>query len=277
MVVLRFLVDSKIWIALAATFLCLGTYHGLGEGLHWNAYLGVVFFATLLEYNFHRFRRIKYEAQWAIQPELLWLHGRPLLFYGFMLATGIGLLYCLIQLDTSTLCAIMPLAGITLFYASGQVLWPRLKLDFRRLPYLKIFVVALVWTLVTTWIPLIQTTNWNQTQAIGLLLGRFLFFFALILPFDVRDLSDDARQGLRTIPMLLGTKNTMYVTYIALFISMLNMLYVFPGYAESLVLLMAYGLSFALLGYRPLRQSPYYHVGYLDGLILLQGVLLCLG
>jgi 4-hydroxybenzoate polyprenyltransferase len=49
------------------------------------------------------------------------------------------------------------------------------------------------------------------------LIARFLFVFAITIPFDIRDLKYDA-QNLRTIPLFFGILKSQFIAVSALFI-----------------------------------------------------------
>lgn len=71
----------------------------------------------------------------------------------------------------------------------------------RDLPFLKIFLIALSWALICTWLAL---ENFNFKQA-ELLVGAhwLLFLVAYTIPFDIRDISVDNTK-MSTIPQVLG-------------------------------------------------------------------------
>ena len=83
----------------------------------------------------------------------------------------------------------------------------------RDLNYLKIFVISIVWAMLTVALPsakqLIGLSS--STQSI-LFLERFLFIFAITLPFDIRDLSVDKLMEVKTIPAALGINCLLYTS-----------------------------------------------------------------
>ena len=72
---------------------------------------------------------------------------------------------------------------------------------------LKVYVIALVWSGVTVFLPLINNDIPIDTDVILTGIQRFVFIIALMLPFEIRDLQYDNLK-LGTIPQRIGIKNT---------------------------------------------------------------------
>jgi hypothetical protein len=73
-----------------------------------------------------------------------------------------------------------------------------LKTALSDLPYVKLFVLATVWTLITVYVPQ-SFTEINYR----LFVGAWLMIFALGIPFDVRDIAKDDPSR-KTVAQLLG-------------------------------------------------------------------------
>ncbi len=105
---------------------------------------------------------------------------------------------------------------------------------------------------------------------------RFLFVFAITIPFDIRDMNADSQTGLKTIPLLIGAKKSTYVsmtTLVLLFAvtvihySITNQWFIIGAFAVSFL------TTIVFLTNERIRNSPLYYYGILDGTMLLQGVL----
>jgi hypothetical protein len=82
---------------------------------------------------------------------------------------------------------------------------------------LKIYIVAFVWAGFTVLLPVLDANlpmNWDFWVAFA---QRFLLVLILILPFEIRDLQWDDK-GLRTLPQVLGIRNTQIVGIVLTFI-----------------------------------------------------------
>lgn len=102
-----------------------------------------------------------------------------------------------------------------------------LDVYIRKIPFLKVFYVGLVWALVNCWLTLPEFS-------IPIFLISFFYITALVLPFDIRDMNSDR---VKTFPMLVGVQNTKYIAYILVFIScIIGIFSLKPLYAVSFFL-----------------------------------------
>jgi len=77
----------------------------------------------------------------------------------------------------------------------------------REFTYLKVFTVALGWTLITVVVPLLPFLHSISTEALLIIfLRRFLFIYAITIPFEIRDMERERRFGNISLPMLYGVK-----------------------------------------------------------------------
>jgi 4-hydroxybenzoate polyprenyltransferase len=136
----------------------------------------------------------------------------------------------------------------------------------RNLPFIKIGLVALIWMVVTGWMPAIIDGN---SPDISLLASRFFFIAGLTLPFDLRDIKADANSDTMTFVRYWGWRRTQMVALIFLGISFL--MEVFGNrpqtdiFALSVTLIVAAAL---IVGLNANRSNLYYSFG-LDGTLLL--------
>lgn len=84
-----------------------------------------------------------------------------------------------------------------------------LDVYIRKIPFLKVFYVGLVWALVNCWLTLKEFN-------FPIFLISFFFITALVLPFDIRDMKSDT---VKTFPQIIGVQNTKYVAYLMIFTS----------------------------------------------------------
>lgn len=123
----------------------------------------------------------------------------------------------------------------------------------------KIFLIATVWAVVTVGLPATQSDTFPPIhEVMWLFAERWLFIFAITVPFDVRDLTTDAQKGVRTLPSVFGWKKSLTAAVAALLgFTMLAFMRMgvmeMIGYAPAI--LMALGL---ILATRPHRNDMYY-------------------
>jgi hypothetical protein len=90
---------------------------------------------------------------------------------------------------------------------------------------LKIFIVAICWTLLTAVYPLIDLVLWDPIHYL-FFVERFILVFIATLPFEIRDAAKDQKE-LGTIPQLIGELNTRVLGGALLFLLLVLEL-VFP-------------------------------------------------
>ncbi|MFY1046646.1 hypothetical protein [Chryseobacterium sp. GP-SGM7] len=99
-----------------------------------------------------------------------------------------------------------------------------LETYIRKIPFLKVFYVGLIWALMNCWLTLPEFD-------LPIFLISFFFITALVLPFDIRDMKSDLVQ---TFPKLIGIQNTKYLAYLLVFIScILSVFYLKSEFALS--------------------------------------------
>ena len=81
---------------------------------------------------------------------------------------------------------------------------------------LKIFIVAMCWTLLTAAYPLIDLISWDRSHYL-FFLARFVLVFVATLPFEIRDVAKDQKE-LGTIPQLIGESKTRWLGAALLFL-----------------------------------------------------------
>ncbi|WP_395762944.1 hypothetical protein ACH34F_02490 [Elizabethkingia anophelis] len=121
----------------------------------------------------------------------------------------------------------------------------------RKIPFIKIFHVALVWALINSWLimPVIQ---WDVFFITSFLVS------GLILPFDIRDMQYDT---VTTFPQIIGIQNTKYLAYLLLFFSSLIAVFSLqPDFAICYSLSVAVGFIFIYFA-QPSRADAYYSFG----------------
>ena len=180
-----------------------------------------------------------------------------------------GAAWYFFQLKPLTQILMVPAGIISLAYVLP--IWTGLRL--RDVHYVKIFLIALVFSYVTACLPLVEL-GWELSQIHwGVLLERCLFLLAITLPFDIRDLLIDKHTHVKTIPQLLGPERTMRLALALLGLVLLLALAfqrmglyapdVTIGYIAALI------ITGVLIYFSPRQQHDYYFSGLLDGSMLL--------
>ena len=277
---LSFLINTNIYISLAAVFLTIETQIQLGMKPQLHPYLFIIFFATIFEYNLHRLVTVITNKEVLKAQKHSWLRNNLKKFYFLVAASVIGFLVAVFMAKKEVLIALLPFAILTVFYSLPIFKKEKNIFRLREIPALKIFLIAFVWSAATIFIPVILSENTRDKFNLSLMfLERFVFIFAITVPFDIRDMNDDREAGLVTIPLMLGKRKSLLVANIALTLflilclfhySLTNLNYILPALILSAI------STFFFINNKKLQNFTYYHYAILDGTMLFQGVLVCI-
>jgi len=274
------LINSNIYIALAAVLFTVQAQIQLGMKPQWHPYLFIIFFATLFEYNVHRLITVLTNNAALNSKKHRWVRENLNAFYGVVAVSVAGFIFVTFMAKKEVLIALAPVAVLTVFYSIPFFGFNQTLFRLREIPYLKIFLISFVWSYSTIILPIIQANiTLERNQLILMLVERFLFIFAITIPFDVRDMEADQQAGLKTIPLSVKENRVWTISYLALLLFfVLSVIhyyaihYRFICFALSISALTTY----VFLRTKKIRSWPYYHYGVLDGTILFQGLMVLL-
>lgn len=277
MKLIKALINSNFYISIAAVFFTVETQIQLGMKPQWHPYLFLIFFATLFEYNLHRLITIVTNKEALNSDKHKWVKENLIAFYLLVFFSISGFIYAAYMAKRDVLITLAPLALITVFYSIPVFGNKKNIFRLREIPYLKIFLIAIVWSFTTILLPVIQVNNvYNKIHIITMLSERFLFIFAITIPFDIRDLKSDKQSGLKTIPLYFNENKSMVISYFSLlFFFLITIIHnIILNYQ---FIIWAFGISalttFIFLQNKRIKNLNYYYYGILDGTILLQGLL----
>lgn len=200
-----FYISSSIHVALAIVAMSCVTFLEFDVSIDLNA-LCFIGFASITAYNF-----VKYFGLAKFHHRSL--SNRLKIIQIFSLLCFLMMCYYLLQLSTTSLIIIAIFGAITFLYAIP--LLPKhffidKKKQLRSVGGLKIYVIAIVWSGVTTLLPLINSDYEVQNDVLISASQRFIFVIVLMLPFEIRDLNYDSLK-LATIPQRIGVKRTKVI------------------------------------------------------------------
>lgn len=200
--VFDFYINSSIHVALAVCVLAWLTLLQFGLNDDHNI-LYFVFFASITGYNFVKFFGIAKFHHRSLTTKLKAIQI-------FSLICFVAMSYYLLKLETQTLIYVSIFGAATFLYAV-PIVPKKLYLDeqqnLRSIGGLKIYIIALVWTGVTVFLPIVNAGYDVNDDVLIIAIQRFLFIIVLMLPFEIRDLSYDSLK-LSTIPQTIGIKGT---------------------------------------------------------------------
>lgn len=214
---IRFVLFGNLFLAAGATVWTLSTYRVLDlprSAVNWWL-LALIFAGVVVVYTVDRlFTYERYDdSQQSTRHEWIARNRRPL-----EVVLALALLLAAVALCFVGLPALGVLAalGVVSLAYSAPVLRGA-TVGLKSFGLLKIFLVAAVWTVVTVVLPPLDFGASFLTRDLGFLVAeRFLFVFAITLPFDMRDVGLDASLGIRTIPVRIGVRASKALVVVAL-------------------------------------------------------------
>ena len=230
-------------------------------------YILFVCFGTISQYGLHRYIGLSRLEDQELNNRFLIIKENKnsiLLTVGL---SGILSIYFWITMPAySRILAILPLFLSLLYVVPVFTDNKRLR-DF---PFIKIFLIALCWSLFSVTIPMMEAGYISSDIAL-LSLERILFFYAITIPFDIRDYSIDIRNKVPTIPGQIGLQMAKHTASLSSILGALILIYfgvslVAASILSAVVLLLIYGSSD--------DRMDLYYTGLVDGTIILYFVLL---
>jgi len=252
-----FYIQASFHVSLSLISLLVFTWQLFGIPIA-PAYCGALFFGSVAGYN-----AIKHGAE----P---WKHRKSRgsanrAIFRVSLGSALLALALMMRLDLRTWLLLGLSCVIAALYALPVL--PGFR-NLRSFGLLKIGLVALVWTLVSLWIPLWGHGVFTERDLLVEGFQRLLWVSLLMLPFEVRDMHLDP-PALRTLPRRLGLGRTRLLGWAgAALFAATTLLKANPAGGELLVkgaaaLLTGLGIQFCREG-----QSPYYASFWIEAIPL---------
>lgn len=223
-----YLIDSQLYVSLMGTL--LATFFMLEEG----SFLFPTFFLLLLTY-FSGYLYTEFQYSSNIR--------RILIFNSIAAIVCVILIIQNHHIDRLFKLAIICVLG--LLYNSFF-----LKINIRRIPYVKVFYVGFIWGLMNAWLSFEEFNH-------PIFWITFLFVTALVLPFDIRDMEKD-KGYVMTFPQAVGVRNTKILAVILTTLSLaIAIFYLKPMYL--IAFLLTYLVTAILIYFSKKTNKDYYY------------------
>ncbi len=251
---LKFISDSFIWIGLCAGGSYIYTCTLLKVPINWLTLL-LISSATTALYSFLKILK-KSSGKYKIVLGLSSLTAVASLFYS----------------DFNSGYFILIPAGIV---GIGYGYIPLYKNPLRSIPFIKIFIIAIVWVWVTTVFPIYINFEAFNLGHLVLINSQLLFLFGITVLFDIRDLKH-APSELKTIPQTIGIRSTQRLSLVLITLSSILIL-VSICHSDSsrfmLPIVLTSLSSLALASVSSEKRSYHYYTIIADGVLLFQGII----
>ena len=260
---LDFYINASIHVALAVfAFVQITEMY---FGLEYNESLDFfLFFGTITGYNF-----VKYAGVAKLHHRSLTTHLKIIQI--FSLICFLLMCFYATKLEVKTLLFFVPFGMLTFLYAIPFL--SGFQKNLRSVSYLKIIIVALVWSGNTVLLPVLDVDNQLTYQVFLMIIQRFLLVVVLILPFDIRDVKYDAI-SLQTIPKKIGVEKTKKLGYFLLIICLIIEFIIAPNADFRTIFLIVFAIILLLLMRASENQSNYYSSFIVESIPMIWWVLL---
>jgi len=269
-------------MALCAVAQGLLTFYLIGAKIVFPV-AGLLFTSTLGIYNFCILAAKPGDPLKSPYKRIRWFFSHYRLMVTFTIVSLLSLIPLFVLLSMESRILLIFLGIISFFYSIPLFTIGDQKFGLRHIPWLKQFMIALVWTMSIVLLPILEAQHFHLTtislrDTTILIAKRFLFIAALTIPFDIRDLFDDRQTGLKTVPSVLGEKNAYLFCQILLGGYIILLLFFkntsidanFWGLVASVL------LTGWLIFKSKWEKNEYYYFFYMDGVLILQYVLVLL-
>ncbi|MCA1763660.1 MAG: hypothetical protein ABR574_01725 [Cryomorphaceae bacterium] len=267
-ILLEFIGETNIFISLTAAVSAYAafTYFGYQGSFTLST---AIFFSALFTYNAQRLiGDLKKRATFRLAKK--WLSVISLFAAPFFL----------FQLGGDQIAVLAFAGAISIGYAVPFIPGASGLKSLRKIPRLKIWLIALVWVLVIAVVPLLgiaQKPGGMDVLPVFLyILQQTLLVMGLTIPFDVRDLEVDHADQ-KTLPMTLGVNRALRLGQFLMAVFILPaFLSYYMGYCTIYVFAVQLAVAATGIWFIPKThsaRSPLFFLIMLDGVLLLQAVL----
>jgi 4-hydroxybenzoate polyprenyltransferase len=217
--IINHLVFSNIFIAACAGALTAETFALLNlRYAYW--FIGIIFCSTLLVYNLHYLLKSKSEK---FDVRLGWMRNNNTMIIAISICSLLTLIALVIlhyryffikgnSLNGIKLLLFVAIPFLALAYS--HPILPGRKKRVRTWGWFKPVYLSLFWSVITSILPLyflFPEIIFNDTSAVSILvLQRFTFMLGLCILFNIKDLEEDEKDGLKTLAVVYGKQSTLY-------------------------------------------------------------------
>ena len=272
----EFILFSQLFIAAGAAAQTAFTYQLLGQAIDLRV-VALVFFATLALYNLSMVLSNPGKKPSSLLKRVQWMSKHQHLCSSFTLIGGLSTLCLSFFLTATAQVVLASLALISIAYSLPLLPFRGERVSLRNIPGLKLILIALVWSLSTTLLPIVNNPASLRASTLWILLTqRTLFFMAIAIPFDVRDIYQDSIYSLKTIAVALGKQKSQYIAHLSLAISSAIWWHL-STYSKSLLIpiIVVWGVAAWCIQTADKQKELFYFI-VLDGLLFLAPGLLAL-
>lgn len=215
----QWFVYGNLWVSVCAAVLTGLTYFEQSISIQFIV-IGFVFFSTLIIYNMNMISGLKALCEKGTESDRHhWCINNETTLKAFTVIGIVGASICFVNLSVDSWLVLVPFVLAAVLYVVPLIGKRGSGTRLREFGLNKIFTIAIVWAAVTVVLPMVnaQGVSVLSSQSFWLnFLARAIFIFAITLPFDIRDITNDKKINVRTIPMVFGIGKTIRMSMVLL-------------------------------------------------------------
>lgn len=258
------------WVGLGAAALAQLSWFELTGNYFQSSLFAFILGGTAVVYNLNMLSGLReLRASQTTSPRHHWCMAHEQAMKAHLAVGAILALGSFPFLSHAVWIILLPAVGLSLLYVFPIVN----KKKLREFGIWKIFMIATVWAVVTVILPAVSIPNFQFSWELSaMILERWLFIFALTIPFDIRDIENDRAKGIQTIPLKIGYRQSIVVAIFSLvaFAVLAGFRLQFTGQTSSSVVYACVTLvSMVLISKANPNRSDLYFTCFIDGMMLL--------
>ena len=238
----------------------------------------MVFSFTFFTYNGQRiikFRRLSIKKD-LLNDRVAWILKHRKLLILLTILSGITGLVCTYYMNIVCWYILIPMGAFSFFYVIPLFPFYKKSPTLREIPFLKIFVIALVWSLVVVGLPFFEISKqgefYNLTHLTSIAMFAspvFFFIIGITIPFDIRDISYDNNDKLKTIPNAFGIRPSIIIAEVCLLISILLLYTLVSELNVFIGLMLAHLIAMVMIWFSGEKRKELFYSGWIEGSVLL--------
>ncbi|MCB0508844.1 MAG: UbiA family prenyltransferase [Bacteroidetes bacterium] len=195
-----------------------------------------VFFSTWFVYQISRWIYYR-KGQYSNKEEFIvsWFDTYPLLNKITIYGSGISAVVFTLCLHFKSIIVLAIIGSISVLYPIPILKPFGIETRLRDFPFVKIFLIALVWSSTAVILPYTEMLRYNVPSDIFyitaiLFSAQFIYILFITLPFDINDAETDTQTNIKTIPTTLGIHSSKYL---ALLLGILHFILLYFFYKNA--------------------------------------------
>jgi len=266
--VIHFIFSRSIFVSLCAAFLTIQSFVLLDIRID-SAVVLLVFFATLLFYNFYGIL-----IKW--QQDILQKKNISLQKYG----SNFILFILSIVFVFDALIKTPQLIKFLFIPTIASILYALLMLNngrfliIKKIAFLKTILLAFTWAYSTVIIPAVNELDIYSEMVIPIFLIRFVFMLMIGIIFDYRDIEKDQQFGLSILPAVFN-KPQLIGLMLGLLIINSTLIWLMPSKTTDIhrfILILSTALCFLMFILSLKKRNYYFYYFLVDGLMLISAI-----